>query len=514
MPTWLTAPRCPRLRITARLVLCALACCVAPSLAARSGADDEPVPPPASPRLDVAFRDWVRTARNPSYRELTERFLRAAGKDPESYRATMSDLESRFRAMLERDATQPEPIARVRALARFLFEEVELRASEDVTALEQLYPDEILVHRRGYCVGLSLIVLELGERLGWPLVAMPAPRHVYVRYDDGEAQINFETTRGGESLTDAWYREHYGQEKTPSPLSPRSFAAHLLNNHGCALLQQGKIADARAEFDQALSLDANLAEALVNQGVALGQSGEFAKAREAFERAQRIWPKDGRLELNRLEAWLATGQDLRECALAALRFAVDYPEAPIASFLRSLRSRLHPEQDWEAMQLLSAQVAARVLREGKTLGWTGHYHGGRDFEKELRVRHDPKLEFNWRWQSPGRGLPRDNFSVRWEGFLETPKQDEYTFLFFCSDGVRLWIDGRPVVDAWIQTVDNVAQGKVTLRPGFHEVRVDYFESNGDAGILMMLAAETREDMLDLSQLVFTSSSVHTDPPKK
>lgn len=481
---------------------------------ARPIPDDEPVPPPASPRLDATFREWAHTARNPSYRELTERFLQAAGKDPKSYQSTMGDLETRFRAFLKSDGTPSVPRARVRALARFLFEEVGLRASDDVTALEQLFPDEILLHRRGYCVGLSLIVLEFGERLGWPLVAMPAPRHVYVRYDDGEARLNFETTRGGEILSDEWYREHYRQEKTPSPLSPRSFAAHLLNNHGCALLHQGKIADARAEFDQALSLEPNLAEALVNQGVALGQSGEFAKAREAFERAQRIWPQDGRLELNRLEAWLATGQELRECALAALRFAVDHPDAPVVSFLRSLRSRLHPEQDWETMQLLSAQVAARVLRAGQTPGWTGRYHGGRDFEKELRVRHDPKLEFNWRWQSPGRGLPRDNFSVRWEGFLEAPKQDEYTFLFFCSDGVRLWIDGRAVVDAWVQTVDNVAQGKVKLRPGFHEVRVDYFESNGDAGILMMLAAETREDMLDLSKLVFTSSPSEETAPKK
>ena len=40
-----------------------------------------------------------------------------------------------------------------------------------------------------------------------PLYAVAAPRHVFLRYDDGDDAINIETLEGGRQLSDAHYEE-------------------------------------------------------------------------------------------------------------------------------------------------------------------------------------------------------------------------------------------------------------------------------------------------------------------
>ena len=49
---------------------------------------------------------------------------------------------------------------------------------------------------------------------------------------------------------------------------------------------------------------------------------------------------------------------------------------------------------------------------------------------------------------PQPAITRDDFSVRWTGFVQAPLSEEFTFSTYNNDGVRLWVDGKLIIDDW------------------------------------------------------------------
>ena len=61
----------------------------------------------------------------------------------------------------------------------------------------------------------------------------------------------------------------------------------------------------------------------------------------------------------------------------------------------------------------------------------------------------PHVDYFWGWASPGPGIFRGSFSVRYCGFLVPPKTGRYRLGIYALEGcVRLHIDGKPIVEAW------------------------------------------------------------------
>ena len=107
--------------------------------------------------------------------------------------------------------------------------------------------------------------------------------------------------------------------------------------------------------------------------------------------------------------------------------------------------------------------------------WKGEYFDNTDMKgKPVLVRNDQSINFDWGTGAPAPGLPTDNYSVRWSrkaGF----ENSDYLFTVSVEGGVRLWLDGRMLIDDW------VASGNRTLtvqsgviNAGDHDLRVDYF----------------------------------------
>ena len=78
------------------------------------------------------------------------------------------------------------------------------------------------------------------------------------------------------------------------------------------------------------------------------------------------------------------------------------------------------------------------------------------------------------------GVPADNFSVRWTRTIGVVQAAEYTFSATADDGVRVFVDGSPVINAWFDQGPTTYTGTVTLQPGPHEVRVEYYDSSAGA----------------------------------
>jgi len=114
-------------------------------------------------------------------------------------------------------------------------------------------------------------------------------------------------------------------------------------------------------------------------------------------------------------------------------------------------------------------------------GWRAEYFDNQNLQgSPVLVRTDAAIDFAWGTGSPDPALPADHFSVRWSRTLGFTA-GTYRFLTSTDDGVRLWVDGQLVVDAWYtQKLPNTHWGDLTLSEGLHQITVEYFEQGGEA----------------------------------
>ncbi len=124
------------------------------------------------------------------------------------------------------------------------------------------------------------------------------------------------------------------------------------------------------------------------------------------------------------------------------------------------------------------------------VNWRGEYFNNRNLSgAPLLVRDDAGLEFNWGAGSPATGLEVDELSARWTRTLSF-NAGLYRFSAIADDGVRLWIDGQPVLDDWRDGGAGTVSGEIVLAQGTHTLRVEYYEATGLASLKLWWEAVT------------------------
>ncbi len=95
-------------------------------------------------------------------------------------------------------------------------------------------------------------------------------------------------------------------------------------------------------------------------------------------------------------------------------------------------------------------------KSGKRGGLTGSYYRGADFKHLVgeRVDRTIDIELSSKEKKPNQliypSLPEGPASVRWAGEVEPDVTGDYTFQTFSNSGIKLWIDGRLVINHWRQ----------------------------------------------------------------
>ncbi|MCB7145129.1 glycoside hydrolase family 3 C-terminal domain-containing protein [Stenotrophomonas maltophilia] len=112
------------------------------------------------------------------------------------------------------------------------------------------------------------------------------------------------------------------------------------------------------------------------------------------------------------------------------------------------------------------------------------------------VRTDAQIGFRWDRGSPtdnllargeaapGQGIPNDRFSIRWSGQLLPPVSGRYRLEVAGDDGYRLYLDGKRVIDHWVNT-DRLHAGGVELdlQAGrAYALTLEYYDDQRDAGV--------------------------------
>jgi hypothetical protein len=90
------------------------------------------------------------------------------------------------------------------------------------------------------------------------------------------------------------------------------------------------------------------------------------------------------------------------------------------------------------------------------------------------ARCEAAINYDWGSGGPGGGVKTDYFSARWTG-THSFAAGTYTFTARASDGIRVWVDGALIINAWKDQTPTTYTATRTLTAGEHQVKVEYFE---------------------------------------
>lgn len=91
------------------------------------------------------------------------------------------------------------------------------------------------------------------------------------------------------------------------------------------------------------------------------------------------------------------------------------------------------------------------------------------------TRTEPRLDYQW--FSPWiEGLPQARWALEAETTVELPAGQVYSLRTISDDAVRVWVDGRIVIDSWEPHGSVVDYADIA--PGRHEIRVRHYQVEG------------------------------------
>ncbi len=139
-------------------------------------------------------------------------------------------------------------------------------------------------------------------------------------------------------------------------------------------------------------------------------------------------------------------------------------------FIKSVipRSQLHPASPPD---LPEAKLVA-------SNGLLATYFKSRFFFGDAVVRMDPMVNFAWT-NSPAGDVAAEDYSVRWTGQLETKHSETYTFHVESDEGVRLWVNGKSLINELFAVPRGELTASLALEAGKrYELRLETMNRQG------------------------------------
>jgi len=150
----------------------------------------------------------------------------------------------------------------------------------------------------------------------------------------------------------------------------------------------------------------------------------------------------------------------------------------------STRIPLHAEPEWEARLRIPAPLSsARGVQ-----GLLGEYFSDRRMRKPVFQRIDPSIEFSWGGGSPAPGVPSDNFSARWSGWLMPPFTQKFYLRAEADDKALLIVDGK--------RHQHGSRHEFSPRPnGRYSLRLEFEELQGDASVRLFWSTDSMGEQI-------------------
>jgi tetratricopeptide (TPR) repeat protein len=151
---------------------------------------------------------------------------------------------------------------------------------DDRSNIEYISPKNVLHNHKGSCLGISLVILLIGESLELPLYGVVVPGHFFVRYDNKSTYKNIETMKQGTAMPDNWYFEKFsGKTYRGLKCLQKSDVISLIHyNLGTVSLEKGNYYKAIKNFRLTLKNMPDFYEGRGNLAVGLERLGKIDDA--------------------------------------------------------------------------------------------------------------------------------------------------------------------------------------------------------------------------------------------
>jgi hypothetical protein len=146
---------------------------------------------------------------------------------------------------------------------------------------------------------------------------------------------------------------------------------------------------------------------------------------------------------------------------------------------------------WSDVVPTSQDEIVITLNPCSTDQYLAEYFNNRDLAGDpVFTRCEEAINYNWGSGGPGDGVDSNNFSARWTGQVRLAA-GTHVFRTTADDGVRFWLDGELMTDAWKPQSETTYASRKKVTAGNHEIKVEYFEAYGNA-----VARLSWEQMID------------------
>jgi hypothetical protein len=155
--------------------------------------------------------------------------------------------------------------------------------------------------------------------------------------------------------------------------------------------------------------------------------------------------------------------------------------------LRRRRLKLLWSSVGVAIVVLPILLYTLLLAEVPGTGpWRAAYYADTEFKDDPVVVREDSVDHDWKDTAPHEKLAPDKYSVRWDTCVQIDEPGPVVFQVNANDGARILLDGELVIDAWdkhpITNRRGFGSAELVLEPGVHHLRVEFFESLGNAHI--------------------------------
>lgn len=178
-----------------------------------------------------------------------------------------------------------------------------------------------------------------------------------------------------------------------------------------------------------------------------------------------------------------------------------------ATSLGTYRARFKrtASSDWSAWSLAPAVINNTCAPlTGTGTGLKGSYFNNVDFTGTAAVvRTDPSMNFIYDFNtSPVSPIGVDHYSIRWTGKIQAQFTEPYTIYSKSDDGIRVWINGVPIIDNFTDHAVTENSATVQMIAGQkYDIKIDYYNRNGGGmATLKWSSPSTLKQMVPTKQL--------------
>ncbi|MBI3377384.1 MAG: hypothetical protein HY035_03130 [Nitrospirae bacterium] len=211
--------------------------------------------------------------------------------DVNAYSAKIDAMVSNVRILTKGSS---DPDYRIRALNTYLYKIVGIKydfSDPFGKNTKNRYINGVLDSKRGNCVSIPILYLAIAQRLGYPVYAVAAPEHLFLRYVDPIFKDqNIEATGGGGYSSDKEYIKNFQISKAGiksgtylKTMSHRALVADMVSQLAGYWIEKGDFRRAIRYLEKCVKISPNSAEINSNLGKSYWLYGKTMRLDEAYE---------------------------------------------------------------------------------------------------------------------------------------------------------------------------------------------------------------------------------------